>query len=75
VLEVRKTEAKMKLSALENPTFTFNLTRIRVVTYLCKHLYKKIKRLKLSSAIGETFINSFQEISLMPEILGIKPNP
>ena len=33
VLEVRKTEAKMKLSALENPTFTFNLTRIRVVTY------------------------------------------
>jgi hypothetical protein len=30
--------------------------------------------LKLSSAIGEKFINSFQEISLMPEILGIKPN-
>jgi hypothetical protein len=28
----------------------------------------------LSSAIGEKFINSFQEISLMPEILGIKPN-
>ena len=30
--------------------------------------------LKLSSAIGEEFINSFQEISLMPDILGIKPN-
>jgi hypothetical protein len=30
--------------------------------------------LKLNSAIGEKFINSFQEISLMPEILGIKPN-
>jgi hypothetical protein len=30
--------------------------------------------LKLSSAIGEQFINSFQEISLMPNILGIKPN-
>ena len=30
--------------------------------------------LKLSSAIGEKFINSFQEISLMPEILGIKLN-
>jgi hypothetical protein len=29
--------------------------------------------LKLNS-IGETFINSFQEIRLMPEILGIKPN-
>jgi hypothetical protein len=29
--------------------------------------------LKLSSAIGEQFINSLQEISLMPEILGIKP--
>ena len=29
--------------------------------------------LKLSSAIGEQFINSFQEISLMPEIIGIKP--
>jgi hypothetical protein len=28
----------------------------------------------LNSAIGEKFINSFQEISLMPEILGIKPN-
>jgi hypothetical protein len=28
----------------------------------------------LSSAIGEKFINSFQEISLMTEILGIKPN-
>jgi hypothetical protein len=31
--------------------------------------------LKLSSAIGETFINSFQEISLMPEILGISLLP
>ena len=30
--------------------------------------------LKLSSAIGEKFINPFQEISLMPEFLGIKPN-
>ena len=30
--------------------------------------------LKLSSEIGEKFINSFQEISVMPEILGIKPN-
>ena len=30
--------------------------------------------LKLNSAIGETFINSFQEIRLMPEILGIEPN-
>jgi hypothetical protein len=30
--------------------------------------------IKLRSAIGEKFINSFQEISLMPEILGIKPN-
>jgi hypothetical protein len=28
----------------------------------------------LNSAIGEKFINSFQEISLMPEILGIKLN-
>ena len=28
---------------------------------------------KLSSAIGEKFINPFQEISLMPEILTIKP--
>jgi hypothetical protein len=26
----------------------------------------------LSSAIGEKFVNSFQEISLTPEILGIK---
>jgi hypothetical protein len=24
--------------------------------------------------LGEQFINSFQEISLMPEFLGIKPN-
>ena len=31
--------------------------------------------LKLSSAIGEIFINSFQEISLMPEILGISLLP
>jgi hypothetical protein len=26
------------------------------------------------AAIGKKFINSFQEISLMPEMLGIKPN-
>jgi hypothetical protein len=30
--------------------------------------------LKLNLAIGEKFINSFQEISLMPETLGIKLN-
>ena len=29
----------MKLSTLENPTFTFDLTQIPEVTFQCKHIF------------------------------------